>query len=378
MFKTVQRRVFFGLLTAVFPLLIISCASNPASEAEVWEVMVDYPVHHFYSGPVNERIFKLSPDGKKLASLRAHGDFINLVITDLASGKIQLATNFNDAMVTGYTWANNERLLFYTSDELAIHAVDYNGGTPRNFAATNVVCKDECLATDEPVFLVNYRQVLSRLPADPDHVLVASNYENTLQPDLYKLNINTGKEFVVKAGSNKQQLYRWPTDGEGRILEGDPGQHEVVSFLQFNSATREWTEVPVDTDAERQTVVSPDIASHLARLKREFGVEDVHFSSIDDNRTRAVLMVTSAQSAPDYYLYEFADESASLLAEAPKEVAMIEENPSRIRVELIVVNDRYRYRYLQRSNFMARRLASRPPYRSPSAEGVAARKAAYK
>jgi len=372
MVTSVQRRLLSGLLIAVFPVLILSCSSNPASKYEAWEVMVDYPVHHFYSGPVNERVYKLSPDGKKLASLKSHGDFINLVITDLASGKSQLATNFNDAMVTGYTWANNDRLLFYTSDELAIYAVDYDGGTPRIWAITKVVCKDECLATEEPVFLVNYMQVLSRLPADPDHVLVTSNFENILQPDLYKLNINTGKEFAVEADSDKQQLYRWPTDGEGRVLEGDLGQHEVVSFLQFNPASKEWTEVPADTDATRQPVVNPDVASHLARLKREFAVEDIHFSSIDDNRTRAVLMVASAQSAPDYYLYEFADQSISLLAEAPIEVAMIEEDPSRIRVELIVVNDRYQ----QRSMDMARPLSRGPLGNfSRSVSDIAARKA---
>jgi len=372
MVTSVQRRLLSGLLVAVLPVLTLSCSSNPASKAEVWEAMVDYPVHHFYSGPVNERVYKLSPDGKKLASLKAHGDFINLVITDLASGESQLATNFDDVMVTGFTWANNDRLLFYTSDELAINAVDYDGGTPRTFAITRVVCKDECLATEEPVFLVNYMQVLSRLPADPDHVLVTSNFENILQPDLYKLNINTGKAFVVKADSDKQQLYRWPTDGEGRVLEGDPGQHEVVSFLQFNPATKEWTEVPADTDAARQPVVNPDIARRLARLKREFAVEDIHFSSIDDNQTRAVLMVASAPSAPDYYLYEFADQSISLLAEAPMEVAMIEEDPSRIRVELIVVNDTYQ----QRSTNMARPLSRGPLGNfSRSTAAIAARKA---
>jgi len=329
---------FISSMLSVFVLIVsASCASNPGVKAEAWEVMVQYPVHHYYSGPVDERIFQLSPDGTKLASLESHGDFINLIITDISSGTRQLATNFDDVMVTGYTWANNNRLLFYTSDELAIYAVDYNGHEGRNYAYTTVVCKDECLATENPVFLVSYVQVMSRLPAKPDLVLVSSNRENILQPSLYELNIHTGNLTPVKTGGGNPEIYRWPVDDEQRILRAGTDADQVASILQFKTSTGEWSEIPAGDDTY-QSIADTNISRHLAKIQRELDVESIRVSSIDDKQSKAVLITSSGQSTADYYLYDFESGSISLLARNPLEVAMIEENPSQIRVELIVVN----------------------------------------
>lgn len=61
------RRFYFGLLMIVILTVNISCSSSPATKTERWEGMVQYPVHHFYSGPIEQRIFQLSPDGTKAA-----------------------------------------------------------------------------------------------------------------------------------------------------------------------------------------------------------------------------------------------------------------------------------------------------------------------
>ena len=364
-----SRRFVYGLLTVLILTINVSCSSSPAVKTESWEVFVQYPVHHFYSGPINQRIFQLSPDGTKLASLESHGDFINLVITDLSSGTRHLATNFNDVMVTGYTWANNERLLFYTSDELAIHAVDFNGNNGRTYAHTTVVCEDECLASEETVFLVNYVQVMSRLPGKPDRVLVSSNYENVFEPSLYELDIHTGNVIAVNTGGDNPEIYQWPTDGEGRILQATLAADQVESILQFNTTTRVWSEIPaIDNTYE------PDKNIHISgiynRLEHELNVDNIRISSIDDNQVNAVLMASSDHSTPDYYLYNFEDESISLLASSPSEVALIEASPSQIRVELIAVDETYQHPRMVVSTPEGFRRYSR------STEDIAARKGA--
>ena len=80
---------------------------------------------------------------------------------------------------------------------------------------------------------------------------------------------------------------------------------------------------------------------HLQSIKDELKAENIRISSVDDKRTRAVLMVSTPDAKTDYYLYEFADKSVSPLVSAQVEVVMIQENPSRIRVELVVVDERY-------------------------------------
>lgn len=342
MIPLVQRRSLIGLLTSSFLLINIACSSNSVTENEVWEVMIDYPIHHYFSGPLDERIYQLSPDGKRLASLKAIGDSINLVVTDLSDGESRLATNFNDAMVTGYTWVNNDRLLFYTSDELSINAVNYDGGSLRTWTVTTVVCKDECLANEEPVFLMNYTQVLDRLPAKPRRVLITSNHEDTLTPGIYELDVYTGKMFNVEPDLNSEQLYRWPSDGQGRVLQWFE-QKDTASDLVFNATTKTWSEVAAGSETPEPSRVELEISNLLAGPQSDLQLADIHIASIDDNRTKAVLVSSAGESEPAYFLYHFKDGLIDSLAGIPTELAMIKDHPSRIRVELIVVDDKYEH-----------------------------------
>jgi hypothetical protein len=111
--------------------------------------------------------------------------------------------------------------------------------------------------------------------------------------------------------------------------------------LQFNASTSEWSEIEAGDD-ENLSNENGNFSNNLANLQRELDVEDIRVVSVDDHQASAVLLASSGKSTQDYYLYNFADESISLLASSPAEIAMIEENPSQIRVELTVVNDRYR------------------------------------
>jgi hypothetical protein len=342
MSQFIQRRVLTGLLTSASLVFTLACSSNRTTETETWEVLIDYPIHHYFSGPAEQRIYQLSPDGKRLASLKTTGDFINLVVTDLSSGESRLATNFNDAMVTGYTWVNNDRLLFYTNDELSINAVDYDGGSLRAWTATTVVCKDECLADEEPVFLMTYTQVLDRLATKPKRVLVTSNHEDTLNPGLYELDTYTGKIFNVKPGPDSPQVYRWPSDGRGRVLQWFE-QKSAISDLEFNTATETWSEVAFDSAMDESSREEQEVVSLLSGLQSELRLADIRIASIDDNRSKAVLVSTDGESVPVYFLYQFEDGSISPLAGTPMELSMLEENPSRIRVELIVVDNRYQH-----------------------------------
>ncbi len=129
----------------------------------------------------------------------------------------------------------------------------------------------------------------------PDRVLISSNHENILEPILYELDINTGYVVAIKTGGDNPEIYRWPVDGEGRILQSGITADEAASILQFNTATGEWSEIPAGNDTY-QPMASIGISSYLAKLQRELDVEDIRVSSVDDKRSKAVLMVSSGQS----------------------------------------------------------------------------------
>ena len=83
-------------------------------------------------------------------------------------------------------------------------------------------------------------RVVSFLPEDPDHILMAFNPENPVLPRLYRVNVNTARKSLVEAG--ERGIFWWTTDQQGnpRIGEGyDEGKMLEKRFFR-SAAAKDW------------------------------------------------------------------------------------------------------------------------------------------
>jgi dipeptidyl aminopeptidase/acylaminoacyl peptidase len=173
-------------------------------------------LEHFFKKPEFAG-FQLSPDGTKLAALAPLGDSsrMNIVVIDLATRKASAVTTIDNQDVSGFLWANNERFLFFMdkdgNESFGIFAVDIDGRKQRTLVAP----LDAQVASGARSKIL-VASVMDVLKDDPNNVLVSYNKRFASYPDVYKMNIYSGKMRRVEA--NPGNLTGWFVDWEGNVI----------------------------------------------------------------------------------------------------------------------------------------------------------------
>ena len=181
-----------------------------------------YSVSDFFKNPEFASL-RLSPNGEWLAALGPYEGRRNLFTMRLSDKAAARLTSFEskgrdraNQDVEFFFWANDERLIFGLdsagNESFSLFAVNRDGTNGRTLVegSTGIV-----------LFPTNTR-LLSRLDHDPEHVLVTNNERNKFYPDVFRLNVYTGKMSRVETNSGHFQGYGVDWDGNVRIAVGHP------------------------------------------------------------------------------------------------------------------------------------------------------------
>ena len=183
--------------------------------------------------------FQLSPNGKELAVLKPIKDRMNIVIIDMESKAGRVITAETKQDVSGFMWASNERLLFFMdkdgSESFGIFAVNSDGSKMR----TLIEPADLRIANGAAVIRIT--QVLDRLKDDPEHVLVSGNDRRAEYPDVYKMNIMTGRKRMVQRNTGNVQ--GWFVNYDAKIIGAGFTDDLYNGFLMLNEETGEFDEL---------------------------------------------------------------------------------------------------------------------------------------
>ncbi|MGD2129068.1 MAG: hypothetical protein PVJ17_07170, partial [Lysobacterales bacterium] len=205
--------------------------SHPALAAEKLPLETFFKNSQFAS-------FQLSPNGEELGALANVGGRMNVVVMDLKTRKPRVVTNVTTQDVNGFMWANNDRLLFFMdkdgNESFGIFAVNSDGSMLRTLVEPlAAVIKSGGRAK------VRVVRVVDRLDADPEWVLVSSNERRAAYPDLFRMNIMTGRTHIVQR--NPGDLVGWFTDWDGNVI-GAQFQDELETGFKLlrNADEDEW------------------------------------------------------------------------------------------------------------------------------------------
>ena len=217
-------------LRLVFALIILSCGLTAANPA--------YTVGDFFKDYSFDEI-KLSPDGTKVAALSRWKDHLNLYVIDLKTKKPLQLTGLTNMDVSHVRWVGNDRLIFTGMEDGylggGLFAIDANGKHSR---ALGKSVKQQASSGKLVARLTYYLAPYAR---SEDEILVVSNERREFQPDVYRMNVNTGVKQIV--ARNPGKVASWFADHEGvvRMGFGEDGRHRFVLYRP-NSQT-EWKEV---------------------------------------------------------------------------------------------------------------------------------------
>ena len=178
---------------------------------------------------------ELSPDGNHLLMLRAIGETYHAVHLDLQTGKsnMVLASDPTDFLFNWCQWANNERIVCSIRRYGTLRAAQIGAGIRRysdgrttftRLLAANADGSQDLqlirpannrLGRDLQWNAVNQDNIISWLPDDPEHVLIALPREDRIRPAVFRLNIYSNKMSRVRR--HHDSVYTWYANRAGEI-----------------------------------------------------------------------------------------------------------------------------------------------------------------
>lgn len=160
------------------------------------------PLEDFFKKPEKSG-FQISPDGKFYSYLAPFEDRMNIFVQRIGTDKIIQVTEVTDRDISGYFWANDDRLVYVRDD-----------GGDENFylVAVNVDGSNEKELTH---FEGVRTGILDDLEDRPEEMIIQLNKRNPQIFDPYRININTGELELL--AENPGNYTGWMTDHDGKL-----------------------------------------------------------------------------------------------------------------------------------------------------------------
>ena len=218
----------------------------------------------------NFRSLKLSPGGNRMASLRNFKGKISLVTQsmDPADKGRWYVIDMDEGEFNWFKWLTNDRLAIsvrfpdrinrvkFTSTRL--FALDWDKKNPINLVKTQ---RRHNAIRHTRVISQLQDNIISLLPDDPDHILLALDGDRQNYPLVYKINIHTAKRN--RAVSIASHIVDWQADAKGVVRIGYGAYKSKSRIIYRETAESGWVEIAkydaVDGEAPFDPVgFSPD------------------------------------------------------------------------------------------------------------------------
>lgn len=232
-----------ALLTTLVVALIGGCksAEQPIPEplpVEVWtDIPGRIPLKAFASLPVVQSM-RLSPSGERIASIQnIAGGKTYLVVTTYDGKDVRrLLENDNKRYsIRWFDWVNDERLVVSVGaddgwrdlrwTETRLFAINRDGS---NLKTDLINPRRENFFSWEHVPQLQDR-VIGKIPGDNRSVLIALDLDYRTYPDVYKLDVYTGRRELIERST--YGIRRWMADRQGVVRLGTAVEGTIVQIL---------------------------------------------------------------------------------------------------------------------------------------------------
>lgn len=212
----------------------------------------------------------VSPDGKSLAAIqRFTKDGAPLLIiydsADLDAEPVRLSADPME--IISFFWANNERLVVSFRQEVdVLEDIGTYTRQARRRASIDKAGKEWVPLPRRRVdrrsefskWIENLQGagLLSQMRWDEDHLLLWQDDNQDGIPDVFKVNVATGKAQMVFRGGEQLSLVGVDGDGEPRLAQQYDNDRDAIVYLARLKGSKKWLEIG-------ETVASPEAVSKL-------------------------------------------------------------------------------------------------------------------
>ncbi len=227
-----------------------------------------YSVEDFFRNPEKTR-YQLSPDGNYFSYMGPHERRQNIFVQKIGETTATRITNETDRDISGYSWANNNRLLYIKDsggdENFQLYAVDKDGKN------------DKDLTPFEKVRI----QVIDDLDDFEDEIIIGMNKNNPQLFEPYRMNIVDGTYKQLAENTNPlEPIDSWATDHNGklRIASKIVGGTNTVLMYRDNE------------DEAFRDVITTDFRESVQPLFFDFDNSSKVFVSSNLNRDKSVIV----------------------------------------------------------------------------------------
>ncbi len=163
------------------------------------------PMKDFFRNP-EQSSYQLSPDGNFVAYLAPYKNRMNIFVkkTGGNSSAAVRVTSLEDRDISGYFWANNNRIAYLRDkggdENYHLYAVNADGSNDKELTPFDGVRVS----------------IIDDLPEQEEYMIIGLNKRNPQVNDPYRLNINTGA--LEQLYENPGNIVSWITDQNGKLL----------------------------------------------------------------------------------------------------------------------------------------------------------------
>ena len=245
------------LTMAAFASAILTSSSKASEKAP------KIPLEDFFRNPEKTN-FKISPNGEYISFFAPYKDRLNVFVKKIDDDSAKRLTNEVDRDISGYLWANNDRLLYLKDqggdENFSLYGVNKDGSNMK--ALTEI----EDVRT----------KIIDDLPDIDEKIIIGLNKRNPKIFDPYRLNIKTGEmEMLAK---NPGDIQGWITDHEGKLRAATAIKGGVNTALLYRDSE----------DGEFETVLKTNFKNEL----------NPYFFTFDNEKLYAVSNLNRDKKAP--------------------------------------------------------------------------------
>lgn len=195
----IQKKVFFILVV----LMTLNIQIKQAGAATASSASSLIPLKDFFRNPTS-RGHALSPDGRKIAYLKAWESRMNIFVKTIGKDDEKQVTSNKDRDINDFSWKGNSHILY---------SKDFGGDENFHLFNVDIIHGTE---KDTTPFEKTRVDVVDFLTEVNDHdVLISHNQRNAELFDVYRLNVETGKMKLVY--KNPGDVTGYLTDHLGRL-----------------------------------------------------------------------------------------------------------------------------------------------------------------
>jgi dipeptidyl aminopeptidase/acylaminoacyl peptidase len=186
---------YFFMAIAFLALSFYACKQTPTQVREI-------PLEDFFKNP-EKTSYAISPDGSYFSFRAPWEGRMNIFVQQVGEEEATQITFETDRDISGYFWANDERILFLKDnggdENFKLYGVNIDGSNPI------------CLTDFENV----RTGIIDRLDDIPNEIIISMNRRVPQVFDPYRLNIVTGELTLLY--ENPGNITGWLTDHDGKL-----------------------------------------------------------------------------------------------------------------------------------------------------------------